>query len=90
MSLEQVQRWVGSTFAVTSGFHVAAGIAVAAVMLDRPGTGGRIVLLFLAALSGLLSIGGGLAIHRHKLLTPWLLIGTIPALVGAYSIFWSH
>ena len=36
----------------------------------------------IAGAFGVLAVAAGLAIHKRPLLTPWLLLGLLPALVG--------
>jgi hypothetical protein len=81
--LERVQRWVLSTLAVTTILHLSAGLVVAALVMDPDRSVDRIGLVALAGLFGMVSVASGLAIHRHRLLTPWLLLGLVPGVVGA-------
>ena len=86
-SLTNVQRWVMSVLLVTTLFHFSAGIAIAAVLYDENGVGGRIVLNVLAALTGVLAIAAGRAIHGERLLSTWLLLGLLPGIIGAVLTF---
>jgi hypothetical protein len=36
-----------------------------------------------------MAVVAGLAIHRKRLLSWWVLLGWLPAVVGAYLLFWS-
>jgi hypothetical protein len=85
MSLSQVQRWVMSTLAVTTILHLAAGLVVAAMYVDT--LDARIGLLVIAGAFGVISVAVGLMIHRRSPLSPWLTVGTLPALVGALLVF---
>lgn len=85
MSLGTVQRWVMSSLVALTVMHLAAGVVVAAVFSDRLDS--QIGLLVISAAFGLMAIVAALVIHRHRLLSPWLLLGLAPALVGAYVIF---
>lgn len=84
-SLTTVQTWVISTLAVTTILHMAVGVAVAALFVDT--LDARIGLLVIAGLFGVVSVGAGLAIHRRRVLSWWLLLGWVPALVAAYLAF---
>jgi hypothetical protein len=87
MSLSRVQIWVLSTLAVTTILHLSAGVVLAALFADRPDA--RIGLLVIGGLFGVVAVAAGLAIHRRSLLSWWLLLGWIPAAIGAYVAFWS-
>lgn len=86
MTLNRVQRWVASTLAVSTLLHFALGLVLAAYVSDRASS--QVGLLVIAAVTGVLSVLAGLAIHERRLLGWWPLLGGIPALVGAYLIFW--
>ena len=77
-ALTNVQRWVMSVLLVTTLLHFSAGIAIAAVLYDEN---------VLAALTGVLAIAAGRAIHGKQLLSLWLLLGLLPGIVGAVLTF---
>jgi len=87
MSLSRVQTWVLSSLAVTTILHMSAGLAVAAAFMDDSRLGARIGLLVIAGLFGVVAMGAGAAIHRSSF-SWWLLLGWLPAAVGAYFTFW--
>jgi hypothetical protein len=87
MTLSQVQRWVLSVLAVTTIFHMSAGLVVAAFYVDAGRTDARIGLLVIAALFGAMAVMAGLGIHGRPLASWWLLLGSVPSLVGAYLMF---
>jgi hypothetical protein len=89
MSLSTVQRWVLSTLAATTIAHMSAGLVVAAIYIDESRLDSRIGLLAIAGAFGVAAVIAALVIHKHRLLTPWLLLGAVPPLVGAYIMFWS-
>jgi len=84
MSLGTVQRWVLSTLAATTIMHLAVGLVVAAVFIDRQSS--KIGLLVISAAFGVLAIEAALLIHRHRPLSWWLLLGLVPTLVGCYIV----
>lgn len=86
-SLTQVQKWVMSTLATTTVLHLAVGFAIAAMTVPEGRIDAQIGLLVIAGICGMLAVAVGLLIHRHSLLTGWLLLGWIPGLVGAWLIF---
>jgi hypothetical protein len=85
MSLSSVQRWVMSTLVATTILHLAAGVVVAAYFSDRVDS--QIGLLVISAAFGIIAIEAALLIHGHRPVSSWLLLGLVPALVGAYLIF---
>jgi hypothetical protein len=87
MSLTHVQMWVMSVLAVSTLLHFAGGLVVAAFYVDDDRTDAQVGLLVLAGIFGVLSVLVGAAIHRKRLLSWWLVLGVVPALVGAYFLF---
>ena len=88
MTLTQVQRWVMSVLAVTTIFHMSAGLVVAAFYVDPTRTDARIGLMVIAGLFGVLAVFTGLAIHGRAPVSWWLLLGWIPTLIGASFMLW--
>jgi hypothetical protein len=84
-SLTTIQRWVMSTLVTTTILHLAVGLVVAAYFADR--LDAQIGLLVIAGAFGVIAFEAALLIHRHRPVSPWLLPGLLPALVGAYLIF---
>lgn len=87
MSLSQVQKWVMSILATTTIGHLAAGLVVAAFFVDGSRPGSRVGLLVIAGLFGMVALSVGFLIHRRSPLTPWLLLGWLPSLVGWYLLY---
>ena len=85
MSLGRVQKWVLSTLAATTILHLAAGLVVAAIFSER--LDAQIGLLAIGAAFGVIAILAALIIHQHRLLSPWLLLGLVPSVIGAVLIF---
>ncbi len=80
-----MQTWVLSTLAVTTILHMSAGLVVAAAFAKA--LDARIGLLVIAGLFGIVSIAAGLAIHKRRILSWWLLLGWLPSIVGAWIVF---
>jgi hypothetical protein len=87
MSITQVQKWVMSVLAFVTIEHLAGGIAVVAILTDPRHVGDRVVLNVLAAVTGVLAVALARAIHAKPVLSPWLLVGLLPGLVGAWLSF---
>lgn len=85
MSLSRVQRWVMSTLAATTILHLAAGLAVAAAFSPR--LDAKVGLLVIAGAFGVLSVLAVLLIHKQRPVSPWLVLGVLPAVVGAWFVF---
>jgi len=85
MSLTNVQRWVMSTLVAITIMHLAVGVMLAAYFSNRQDA--RIGLLVISAAFGIVAMAAALIIHKHRLVSPWLLLGLVPALVGAYLLF---
>ena len=83
-----MQRWVISTLTIVTIAHFAGGIVLAALTVSPAHQGGRLPLLVLAGVTGVCAVVAALAIHRRRLLSPWLLLGWLPTLLGAYFAYW--
>ncbi len=82
-SLTNVQRWVMSVLAVTTIAHLAFGLVVAALVADAT-LDAVIGLNVIAMVIGVMAVAAGLLIHRRSPLSPWLLLGLIPGIVGLW------
>lgn len=86
MSMGAVQRWVMSVLAVTTIGHFAAGLVLAAVFMESRELSARIGIDVIAAVVGVLGVAAGFLIHQKSPLTPWLVLGLVPAAVGLFYI----
>jgi hypothetical protein len=84
MQVERVQKWVMSALLLTTATIFAVGLALLAGQAERPGA--KPGLLTIAAVVGLLAMGAVRIIHEKAVLTPWLLLGVLPAAFGAYFV----
>jgi hypothetical protein len=82
MHLEPVQKWVLSILAFTTIIHLSVGLVIAAVYVDADRTDARVGLNLIAAAFGVIAIAVFRAIHGKTLLSPWLLLGIVPGVVG--------
>lgn len=87
MGISQVQKWVMSVLAVTTILHLSAGLVVAAVFLDGAQTDGRVGLNVIAGLIGVGAVAAFRGIHQKPILSPWLVLGILPSLVGLWITF---
>ena len=84
--LARVQRWVMSVLLMTTIIHLSIGLVIAAVVIDDTERGAQIGLNVLASVFGVLSIAAAFAIHKRPLVSPWLVLGVMPGLVGIYLV----
>jgi hypothetical protein len=83
VQVERVQRWVMSALLLTVCTLFATGMAILSGTVDRPGA--RPGLLLISGVVGLMAMAGMRAINVKRILTPWLLLGLLPAvIVGSY------
>ena len=84
--LQRVQQWVLSTLAVTTILHMSGGLVVAAAVMGADERVAQIGLVVIAGAFTALAVAAGLAIHRRSILSPWLVLGVVPILVGLLVI----
>jgi hypothetical protein len=80
VEVERVQRWVMSALLVTVTSVFAGGLALLSATSVQAGA--RPGLLLIAVVVGVMGIVGVRVIHAKTLVTPWLLAGVLPALLG--------
>jgi hypothetical protein len=84
MQIEQVQRWVMTALMMTTAVIFASGLSLLAGQADRAGA--KPGLLIIAAIVGVIAVAAARIIHQRSVLTPLLLLGTLPAAVGWYLV----
>jgi hypothetical protein len=84
--LQRVQRRVVSVLVITTVLHLVAGFVIAAEHVDDDRLDAKIALNLIAAAFMVGGIAGTLAINGRKPVSPWLLLGLVPAVVG---IWWT-
>ena len=83
MEVERVQRWIASALVLTVCTLFASGMAILSGTVDRPGSGPG--LMAVSCATGLMAMTGVRVINQKRLVTPWLLLGLLPAaVVGSY------
>ncbi|MET0837609.1 MAG: transcriptional regulator [Marmoricola sp.] len=80
MEVERVQRWVMSTLLMTVAVIFAGGLAL--LSSSSVQAGARPGLLTMSAVVGVLGVGGVRVINGRSVLTPWLVLGLVPAVLG--------
>jgi ABC-type Fe3+-siderophore transport system permease subunit len=83
VEVERVQRWVASALVLTVCALFATGMAILSGTVDRPGS--QPGLLGISCVVGLMAMAGVRVINARSVITPWLLLGFLPAaVVGSY------
>lgn len=81
-AIEGVQRWVLSVLVATTIFHLSAGLVIAAVFLDDASDVALVGLNLIAGGFGVIAVAVALVIHRRPMVSPWLLLGFVPTVIG--------
>jgi len=89
VKLTQVQRWVVSVLAVTTILHLSVGLTVAAYSLDEQAIVSRIGLCVIGGAFGVVAAGVGRLIHQKPIVSPWLLLGLTPGVIGIALVLWT-
>jgi hypothetical protein len=83
VEVERVQRWVASALVLTVATLFATGLAILSGTVDRAGA--RPGLLAISCVVGLMAMAGVRVINGRPVLTPWLVLAFLPAVVvGSY------
>ena len=77
-----MQRWVMSAVVLTTATIFATGISLLAGQSEQAGA--EPGLLSIAAVVGIVAIAAVRVINQKSVLTPWLVLGVLPALVVGY------
>ena len=85
MDVERVQMWVMTSLMMTTAVIFAAGLALLAGNNDRAGA--KPGLMIIAGVVGVLAVAAARLIHQKSVLTPLLLLGVLPALIGGIVVF---
>lgn len=81
-AVTNVQRWVMTALLMTVALILAISwVLIAGTIVEKQS--GQIALLVNSAAFGILGVLASRVIHQKSLLTPWVVVGCIPALVGA-------
>lgn len=86
-SLNRVRQWVMSALVVTTMFHLAVGLTIAAIFTDEDRVDARIGLNVIAAILLVAGIAGARAIHKKNPVSVWLALGVLPTVVGLWLTF---
>lgn len=84
MQVERVQKWVMSALVLTTATIFATGISLLAGRSEQAGA--EPGLLTIAAVVGVVAMAAVRVINQKPVLTPWLVLGLLPALVVGYFV----
>jgi hypothetical protein len=84
--LARVQQWVLSILVTTTLLHLSVGLVIGSAHIDEDRPDAVIALNVLAAAFGVMAVVCAFAIHRRPLLSPWLLLGLLPGIVGVVVV----
>jgi predicted RND superfamily exporter protein len=84
--LARVQRWVVSVLVTTTILHLSAGLVIGSAFIDEDRPDAIIALNVLASAFGVIAIAAAFAIHQRSLLSPWLMLGVLPGVVGVFLV----
>jgi hypothetical protein len=81
-----VQRWVASSLTLTVAYVWAGGMVILALSsgFDQTRESAQMMIFIMAGIIGLGAIVGVRLINELSWMTPWLLVGLLPTVVG----FW--
>ncbi len=82
--LDQVRRWVLSVLVVSTILHLSVGTAAIPAFRDDLSRTGQVVLLVISACIGLIAVVAGRLIHERRPMSAWVLLGLVPAVLGAW------
>ncbi len=89
MHITKVQQWVASALLLVVGLTPTVALAWVSLLMDaEEGARDRAIGLWvMSPVWGLVTMAGVLVIHRHSVLSPWLLVGLVPGAVAAPFLF---
>jgi hypothetical protein len=81
MSLTRVQQWVATTVILIVGMGIAIPLAGISPFIEegQGAPGAAVGLWVMSVVWGLATMVGALVVLGHRLLSPWLLLGVVPA-----------
>ena len=88
MNIIRVQRWVASALTLTVAYVWIAGMVLGALYtVDQSRHDAQVMIMVMAAVVGIAAIVGVRLINDLPWLTPWLVVGVLPAAVGLWALW---
>lgn len=83
MTTQQVQQWIVSLLVVAVSCFPLGALAAAVTMLGGERHDAAIVLVVIMGALGTAAVSAGRLVHRLSPVSPWTLLGVLPAVVTA-------
>jgi FtsH-binding integral membrane protein len=88
VNITRVQRWVASALTLTVAYVWIAGMVLGALYtVDQSRHDAQVLIMVMAAVVGIAAIVGVRLINDLPWLTPWLVVGVLPAAVGLWALW---
>jgi hypothetical protein len=89
LHITKVQQWVASALLLVVGLTPTVALAWVSVLMDleEDARDRAVGLWAMSSVWGMATMAGVLVIHRKSPLSPWLLVGVVPAAVVAPQLF---
>jgi hypothetical protein len=88
VNITRVQRWVASALTLTVAYVWIAGMVLGALYtVDQSRHDAQVMIMVMAAVVGIAAIVGVRLINDLPWLTPWLVLGVLPAAVGLWALW---
>ena len=87
MKIETVQRWVVSVILIHIGGSPTLALAAYSPHMEQIKHSSGVGLWVMSGVVGIATAAGVLLIFQRSLLSPWLIIGTLPMIVSAFYVF---
>jgi hypothetical protein len=89
VDITRVQQWVASAVVFIVGMGIAIPLAAVSPFIEEGdgAPGAAVGLWVMSAVWGVATVVGILLVHRRSVLSPWLLLGLLPALAVLPMVF---
>jgi hypothetical protein len=88
VDITRVQRWVASSLTLTVAYVWAGGMVILALSsgFDQSRESAQFMIFVMAGIIGIGAIVGVRLINGLSWITPWLLVGLLPTIVGFWTL----
>ncbi|MCX6408810.1 MAG: hypothetical protein NTV28_18040 [Propionibacteriales bacterium] len=83
MSTQKVQQWIISLLVIAVSCFPLGALTAAVAMLSAERHDAALVLVGVMAALGMAAVSAGRLVHRLSPVSPWTLLGLLPALAAA-------
>jgi len=88
MGITRVQQWIATALLFTTLEHFAAGMVIAAFMMDPSRNSSRVGLIVMSAITGLMAVAGSRLILQKPVISAWFALAAVWPLFGIWLIYW--